>query len=255
MNDSGDRKAGTTGSPPPAEPAGETDVEFEDFDDLARTHSQDTGAPKFDPRDRYSEARQSDMTLIMDRARRQTGPRISELPGRVGELPPPQLPPFKLPTSEPPPAVSIADQSERMSKRFPTPMADQLATTQPGIELGRPVFAVVAIAVIFAGAAFFIKGLPVAIGVGIGGITATLNLWAFTRIGSAMFSAQRSNGAWGLMAMLKLFVLFGAVFWVLQKDFADPLSFLVGYLSLPVGIVASQLLGLRPDFGNGEGSI
>ncbi|MET0594426.1 MAG: ATP synthase subunit I [Polyangiaceae bacterium] len=258
MNESGDRKAGTTSSPPPAESAGETDVELEDFDDLARTHSNDTEAPKFDPHDRYSEARQSDMTLIMDRARRQTGPRISELPGRVGELPPPQLPPFKLPTTEAPPAVSIADQSDQMPpmpKRFPTPMADQLATTQPGIELGRPVFAVVAIAVIFAAAAFFIKGRPEAIGVGIGGLTATLNLWAFTRIGSAMFEGQRSGGAWGLMAMIKLFVLFGAVFWVLKKDFADPLSFLVGYLSLPVGIVASQLLGLRPDFGNGEGSI
>ena len=247
MNESGDRKAGTTGAPPPAEPAGETDVDL-DFDDLARTHSNDTEAPRFDPRDRHSEARQSDMTLILDRARRQTGPRI-------GELPPPQLPPFKLPTSEPPPAVSIAAPSARTPQRYPTPMAEQLTTTQTGIELGRPVFAVVAIAVIFAAGAYFIKGTPIAIGVGIGGITATLNLWAFTRIGSAMFTGQSGRGTWGLMAVLKLFVLFGAVFWVLKKDWADPLSFWVGYLSLPVGIVASQLLGLRPDFGNGEGSI
>jgi hypothetical protein len=247
MNESGDRK-GTTGSPPKAEPADETDVDLEDFSDLARTHSNDTEAAKFDPRDRYSEARQSDMTLIMDRARRQTGPRI-------GELPPPQLPPFKLPTTEAPPTVAIADQSEFMPKRNPTPMADQLVTTQPGIELGRPVFAVVAIGIVSAVAAYFLRGQATAIGVGIGGLTATLNLWAFTRIGAAMFAGHRSAGAWSVMAVLKLFVLFGAVFWVLKKDWADPLSFLIGYLSLPVGIVASQLLGLRPDFGNGEGSI
>jgi hypothetical protein len=247
MNESGDRK-GTTGSPPPAESVEETDVDLEDFSDLARTHSNDTEAPKFDPRDRHSEARQSDMTLIMNRARQQTGPRI-------GELPPPQLPPFKLPTTDAPPTVAIADQSKFMPKRNPTPMAEQLATTQPGIELGRPVFAVVAIAVISAIAAYFIRGQATAIGVGIGGLTATLNLWAFTRIGSAMFAGRKSGGAWSMMAVLKLFVLFGAVFWVLKKDWADPLSFLMGYLSLPVGIVASQLLGLRPDFGNGEGSI
>jgi hypothetical protein len=136
-----------------------------------------------------------------------------------------------------------------------TPMAEQLSQTRPGIELGRPLFAVLAIGVIAAVGAFFIYGRPVALGVGIGAITATLNLWAFTRIGSAMFATQRRPAAWALLAVLKLGLLFGGVFWVLKNEWADPLSFLVGYLSLPIGIVASQLLGLRADFGNGEGSI
>jgi hypothetical protein len=35
---------------------------------------------------------------------------------------------------------------------------------------------------------------------------------------------------------------------VLKMDVADPISFLIGYLALPVGIVASQLLGLQPDY-------
>jgi hypothetical protein len=49
--------------------------------------------------------------------------------------------------------------------------------------------------------------------------------------------------------------LFGGVFFILKKELADPLSFLIGYLALPIGIVASQFLGLRADFGNGEDSI
>jgi hypothetical protein len=206
-------------------------------------------APKFDANARESEARQSDMTLIMNRARQQTGPRI-------GELPPPQLPPFKLPTTEPPPAVSIADQSDIPSpRRYPTPMAAQLATTRPGIELGRPLFAVLAIGILLAGGALLIKGPPTAIGVGIGGLTAALNLWAFTRIGTAMISGHSRPGSWGFMAMVKLLLLFGGVFFILKKEWADPLSFLIGYLALPIGIVASQFLGLRADFGNGEDSI
>jgi hypothetical protein len=248
MNESGDRKAGTTGSPPPADPADETEIDLTDFGDLARTQANEAEAPVFDAGDRHSEARQSDMTLIMNRAR-QTGPRI-------GNLPPPQLPPFKLPTTDAPPAVSIADQSSVPGfRRHPTPMANELTTTRPGIELGRPVFAVVAIAILLTVGAYFISGRATAIGVGIGGLTASLNLWAFTRIGTAMFSGQSRHGAWSFMAMVKLLFLFGAVFWVLKNDLAEPLSFLVGYLALPIGIVASQFLGLRADFGNGEGSI
>ena len=243
MSEGGDRKAGTKGSPPPpAGPAGESDAE--DYSDLARTQANEGEARKF-----ASSAHQSDMTLIMNRAR-QTGPRI-------GNLPPPQLPPFKLPTTEPPPAVSIADQSDLISPRYsqPTPMSSELTNTRPGIELGRPLFAVVAIGVLLAGGALLINGRQTGLGVGVGGLIAALNLWAFTRIGTAMFSGQRRRAGWGLVAMLKLLALFGAVFWILKKDLADPVSFLVGYLALPIGIVASQFLGLRADFGNGEGSI
>ena len=247
MSESGDRKAGTK-SPPPQTDRG-SDAEPEDYSDLARTHANDVEAPTFDANARESEARQSDMTLIMNRARQQTGPRI-------GELPPPQLPPFKLPTTEAPPAVSILDQSDVIApRRHPTPMAANLATTRPGIELGRPVFAVLAIGVLLAGGAFLITGRPTAIGVGIGGLTAALNLWAFTRMGTAMISGHSRPGSWGFMAMVKLLLLFGGVFIILKKEWADPLSFLIGYLALPIGIVASQFLGLRADFGNGEGSI
>jgi hypothetical protein len=242
MNESGDRKAGQKG---PSPPSGEND--HEDYSDLARTQAKEGDAARFDANARQSDARQSDMTLIMNRAG-QTG-------RRIGNLPPPQLPPFKLPTSEPPPAVAIADQTDLLARYSKSsPKSKELTTTRPGIELGRPLFAVVAIAILLAVGGLFIGGRPTAMGVGIGGLMASVNLWAFTRIGAAMLSGGRGRGAWGVVAILKLFALFGAVFWILKRDLADPLSFLIGYLALPIGIVASQFLGLRADFGNGEGS-
>jgi hypothetical protein len=244
MSESGDRKAGTTGNPPDAGPAAELDVDVEDDIDLARTQAREGEASKF-----ASNAHQSDMTLIMNRAR-QTGPRI-------GHLPAPQLPPFKRPTTEAPPAVAIADQSDLMAKRYSqsSPRSNELSETRPGIELGRPLFAVVAIGILLALGAWLINGRQTGIGVGVGALIASLNLWAFTRIGTAMVSGQRRRSGWGLLAMLKLLVLFGAVFGILKRDLADPVTFLIGYLALPIGIVASQFLGLRADFGNGEGSI
>jgi hypothetical protein len=244
MSENGDRKAGTTGAPPQADPAAEdVPMDVEDYSDLARTQANEGEAPKF-----ASNMHESDMTLIMNRAR-QTGPRI-------GHLPAPQLPPFKRPTTEAPPAVAIADQSELIAKRYSQsfPKSSELTTTRPGIELGRPLFAVLAIGILLAGGAWLLKGHQIGIGVGIGALIASLNLWAFTRIGAAMFSGQRRQGGWALVAVLKLLVLFGAVFGILKRDLADPMSFLIGYLALPIGIVASQFLGLRADFGNGEGS-
>jgi hypothetical protein len=134
-------------------------------------------------------------------------------------------------------------------------VSSELTDTRPGIELGRPLFAVVAIAILLGVGAWLIRGRQTGIGAGIGGLTAVLNLWAFTRIGRAMLSSPFRRGSWGFLAVLKLLLLFGGVFVILKKDLADPLSFLIGYLALPIGIVASQFLGLRADLGNGEGSI
>ena len=214
MSESGDRKAGRKGSPPPPLPA--VEVEVEDYSDLARTQANEGEAAKY-----ASHGHQSDMTLIMNRAR-QTGP-------RVGHLPPAQLPPFKLPTTEPPPAVAIADQSDLLARYAKSsPKSSELTNTRPGIELGRPLFAVVAIAILLGGGGYLIAGRATGVGIGVGGLMASLNLWAFTRIGAAMFSGGRRRAAWGLVALLKLFVLFGAVFWILKQDLADPLSFLIG---------------------------
>jgi hypothetical protein len=128
------------------------------------------------------------------------------------------------------------------------PRRTPLASTRAGIELGRPVFAVAAIGLIVALGAFLLAGTQAGIGVAVGASTATLNLWAFTRLGSAFVSRNGVRASWGVLAGLKLIGLFAAVSVILKMDVADPISFIVGYLALPVGIVASQLLGLQPDF-------
>ena len=91
-------------------------------------------------------------------------------------------------------------------------------------------------------------GTQAATGVAIGATTATLNLWGFTRIGTTFFSRRGMRASWGVLAGLKLIALFGIVGVMLKMEIADPVSFLIGYVALPVGIVASQLLGLQPDF-------
>jgi hypothetical protein len=138
-----------------------------------------------------------------------------------------------------------------LPRRSPFPPAH--AATRAGIELGRPLFAVAAIGVAIALGALFFVGVHAGQGVAVGAATATLNLWAFTRIGTAFFSRRGMRASWGLLAGAKLLVLFGGVAVLLKMQITDPLMFLMGYLALPIGIVASQLLGLQPDFDEGEG--
>ena len=66
----------------------------------------------------------------------------------------------------------------------------------------------------------------------------------FTRIGTAFFARRGINAPWGLIAVLKLIVLFGAVAVVLRSDFASPVGFLVGYLALPIDLVPDFLPGI-----------
>jgi hypothetical protein len=172
-------------------------------------------------------------------------------------LPPPRLPPLREP---PPPLLEPEVHGEtsgtmavlagrfRTTPHGPRGTPPVIASTRAGIELGRPVFAVAAIGIMVALGALIVAGVQAGIGVAVGASTATLNLWAFTRLGTAFLSRRGVRASWGILAGLKLIALFGAVSVILKMDIADPVSFLIGYLALPVGIVASQLLGLQPDF-------
>jgi len=126
-------------------------------------------------------------------------------------------------------------------------LSSPLAGTRAGIELGRPVFAVAAIGGLVTLGALLLWSLHASMGVAIGAATATANLWMFTRIGTVLTS-ERRRLSWGVLAGVKLIVLFGGVMVLLKMEIADPVAFLVGYLALPVGIVSSQLLGLAPDY-------
>jgi ATP synthase I subunit len=168
----------------------------------------------------------------------------------------PRLPAFD---AHPPPSDSTSkvlisvEPDARSLSRFH--FGRSIAGTRAGIELGRPLFAVAVLGALLALAALLVASARAGQGVGVGALTATLNLWVFTRIGTGMLSRRGVRASWGVLAGVKLLALFVGVALLLRSDIADPLWFLVGYLSLPVGIVASQFLGLRPDFEEGERTV
>jgi hypothetical protein len=159
------------------------------------------------------------------------------------------------PAPEPSTAVSgtVPAKGGKQISSQPQP-PENLATTQTGIELGRPLFAVAAIGIALGLGGLVVGGTSQAVSIAIGAFLATSNLWVFTRLGTAFFARRGIHASWGLIAVLKLIVLFGAVALVLRSELASPIGFLVGYLALPIGIVVSQFFGLRQDFENGEGS-
>lgn len=53
---------------------------------------------------------------------------------------------------------------------------------------------------------------------------------------------RRGGTAWGIFAVLKIFVLFGGVWFLLTKKVVDPIPLVVGYGVLPLGITASALV-------------
>lgn len=60
-------------------------------------------------------------------------------------------------------------------------------------------------------------------------------------------AGRRGGAAWGVFAVLKIFVLFGGIWILLTKGLVAPIPLVVGYGVLPLGIAAAGLWGsLRP---------
>jgi hypothetical protein len=156
-------------------------------------------------------------------------------------LPAPARLPGPLPGGGPAPRVRELS-AQRLTHNIPA-----------GIEMGRPIFAVAAVGVLFSAGTWLMGSAGSALGALIGAGFAAANLWAFTRLGRGLAGQRRA--LWGILAAVKLLALFGCTLWVLSTRVAAPLPFLLGYLALPVGIVLSQVLGLKAEFDDGEGSI
>lgn len=54
-------------------------------------------------------------------------------------------------------------------------------------------------------------------------------------------AGRRGGVAWGIFAVLKIFLLFGGVWILLTRHMVDPIPLVVGYGVLPLGIAASSL--------------
>jgi hypothetical protein len=58
---------------------------------------------------------------------------------------------------------------------------------------------------------------------------------------------RRGGAAWGVFAVLKMFLLFGGIYVLLTKNLVDPIPMVVGYGVLPLGIALSTVVAsLRP---------
>ena len=98
----------------------------------------------------------------------------------------------------------------------------------------------------FGVAGFAAAGVRAGLGVTLGGLLAGLNLLVFARVGDA-FVARRGNAApWGVVALLKMGLLFGGVWLILKNGYFSPLALIAGYAALPVGITLGSLFGPKP---------
>jgi len=90
-------------------------------------------------------------------------------------------------------------------------------------------------------------GIHVAGGVALGAAIATLNLWAFTRIGQALLSGeQRRVARWASLGVFKLVALMGGVYLLIDFGLVEPIPLMVGYAALPAGITLATLFN-KPD--------
>jgi hypothetical protein len=98
-------------------------------------------------------------------------------------------------------------------------------------------------------------GPKAAASVGVGAAIAVANLWALARIVAALLpdgtdrdrdDARASGaGAWALVALLKMFALFGVVWLLMRNAIVSPLPMLVGFGALPVGIAIGSIVSDR----------
>jgi hypothetical protein len=98
----------------------------------------------------------------------------------------------------------------------------------------------------FAVIGFAVMGARVGLGVLLGGAVATVNLLVFARVGQAFMDRKGAAAPWGAVAVLKLVLLFGGVWLVLESGLVSALSLATGYAALPFGITFASLFGPKP---------
>lgn len=139
------------------------------------------------------------------------------------------------------------------------------------LPIRRTLIGVAVFGVLFALASLYLKDARTTISVLIGAGVALLNLWALAKIVSAMMpeeepvpagdsgaaAASRDDGheekpsggggggSWSILAVVKIFALFGGAFLLWKSGIALPLPTLLGYAALPLGIVSTSVMAPR----------
>jgi hypothetical protein len=105
--------------------------------------------------------------------------------------------------------------------------------------VGRSLTAVAVAAVVLTLIAPFAIGKSAMLGVAIGGSLAFANLWAITFIVRGFL--RGAGLPFGVFGALKFAALIFLVWIVLKNGWADVMPLVLGYASLPIGIVLGQL--------------
>ncbi len=112
----------------------------------------------------------------------------------------------------------------------------------PDATLSAAMWGVAAVTLVFAVLALVILGQSEAFGVFIGGSIATLNLIVFARIVQAFLAKNGRTAPWALIAIVKMFVLFGGVYLLVKNEIVSGVWLGAGYAALPFGIVLGTFL-------------
>ena len=89
--------------------------------------------------------------------------------------------------------------------------------------------------------------LSVALGV----LLAIGNLWAISRTVRGFLHPAGARSPWITLAMLKFAVMFLGVLFLVRGGYAKLLPLVIGYASMPVGIVVAQLKSATAPSGKG----
>ena len=96
-------------------------------------------------------------------------------------------------------------------------------------------------------AALWLGGMKPAWSVAIGAGIAAGNLWLLAQMVRAFLAQKGATAPWGIVAVLKFALLFGAMYVLVKTRTVDILPCAIGFCALPVGIVFAQLLCARRD--------
>jgi hypothetical protein len=104
--------------------------------------------------------------------------------------------------------------------------------------------------------AAFAWGARFALSVGAGATIAGSNLYVLSKIVGAMMQDRAAGdsqgagaGTWGVLAMVKMIVLFGGIWLVMTKGLVDPMGLVLGYGSLPIGIAIGSIVSDKTGVG------
>jgi hypothetical protein len=134
-----------------------------------------------------------------------------------------------------------------------------MTTASPTTERRDPRLTAALVAVAVCGAllcvgSVFTHGPKVAGSVAAGAAIAASNLYVLSRIVRALIGGDQAGegrgagmgaGAWGVLALGKMLVLFGGIWLLMTSGRVDPIGLLVGYGSLPIGIAFGSIVSDR----------